>query len=237
MESEFLATFLSLALTVLIGLTASIAASRQRTAEELPKNKVEDLLEASQARAEEANAKLLEELVKKVPDRASAEHFATKLSGQIRAGGDDLVVNQIAGGKSGFIEDLVNGYHQQALNQARVQFWFSVCAATVGFCYILYNTSGDHDSYQELMASAFPGAVIDVVAALFFTQAEKTRKRATELYDRLRSDNRLQIAQSTVEQIEDVRIRSATRATIALHLSGLKPVDVDLNSLSRESKT
>jgi hypothetical protein len=35
-------------------------------------------------------------------------------------------------------EKLITSYHDQALFQAKMQFWFSVVAATVGFVFIIY---------------------------------------------------------------------------------------------------
>jgi hypothetical protein len=126
------------------------------------------------------------------------------------------------------VESLVNSYHQQALSQAKVQFWFSVVAASVGFIYILYAATlinaGSAVEYLKIL----PGLIIDAVAALFFKQAEQTRARATELYDRLRQDRQVEKAEAVVASIEDPTIRSAVKAQIALHMAGLTPKEIDL---------
>jgi hypothetical protein len=61
-------------------------------------------------------------------------------------------------------------------------------------------------------------------------EAEQTRERATALYDRLRSDNQSMQATRLVESIEDQAIKSAVKAQLALHKSGLKPKEIDLTS-------
>jgi hypothetical protein len=75
-----------------------------------------------------------------------------------------------------------------------------------------------------------PGAVMDAVAFLFFKQATETRQRATELYDRLRTDKRNTESVNLVSSIEDVKVRSAVKAQIALHMSGLNPSPIDLTN-------
>jgi hypothetical protein len=49
------------------------------------------------------------------------------------------------------------------------------------------------------------------------------------LYDRLRRDKQLSESVSLVSSIEDLRVRSAVKAQIALHMSGLQPTPIDLS--------
>lgn len=128
------------------------------------------------------------------------------------------------------VELLVNNYHEQALSQARVQFWFSVVAATLGFIWILYAGTGIQADKPGTVSKTIPGIVMDAVAFLFFKQAAETRQRATELYDRLRKDKQLTESSSIVASIEDTRLRSAVKAQLALHMSGLEPKPIDLGA-------
>lgn len=134
------------------------------------------------------------------------------------------------------VEQLVNNYHEQALNQAKVQFWFSIIAATIGFVWILYAGAGIQGTADTGMlvvakvSKTFPGVVMDAVAFLFFRQAAATRERATELYDRLRKDKQLTESAAIVASIEDVRLRSAVKAQLSLHMSGLQPNAIDLSA-------
>ena len=128
------------------------------------------------------------------------------------------------------IENLISSYHEQALSQARAQFWFSVVAATIGFAWILYSGSNIQAENFVTVSKILPGVVMDAVAYLFFRQASETRQRATELYDRLRRDKQLTESVSLVSSIDDIRVRSAVKAQIALHMSGLQPSPIDLSN-------
>ena len=121
------------------------------------------------------------------------------------------------------VEHLINNYHEQALDQAKVQFWFTVVAATIGFIWILYAGVGIQADKLATVSKTFPGIVMDAVAFLFFRQAAETRQRATELYDRLRSDKQMAESSSIVTSIEDVRLRSAIRPSLRYTCLGLNP--------------
>jgi len=69
---------------------------------------------------------------------------------------------------------------------------------------------------------------MDTVAFLFFRQASETRQRATELYDRLRKDKQASEAIALVAAIEDIKVKSAVQAQLALHMAGLEPAPIDL---------
>lgn len=127
-------------------------------------------------------------------------------------------------------EQLIHSYHGQALGQAQVQFWFSVIAALVGFGWILYAGSSIQPENLATISKTFPGIVMDAVAFLFFRQATETRQRATELYDRLRKDKQMAESSAIVTSIEDTRLRSAVKAQLALHMSGLEPKPIDLGA-------
>lgn len=132
--------------------------------------------------------------------------------------------------KSPAVENLVSGYHEQALSQANAQFWFSVAAATAGFAWILY-AGTDIDTANIITAiKTLPGIIMDAVAFLFFKQASETRQRATELYDRLRRDRQSAESVALVAAIEDIRVRSAVQAQMALHMAGLQPSPIDLTN-------
>ena len=130
---------------------------------------------------------------------------------------------------SGAVETLITNYHEQALAQAKAQFWFSVAAATIGFGWILWAGSAIHPASPATVTKTLPGVVMDAVAFLFFKQASETRQRATELYDRLRRDKQVAESAAIVGSIEDIRLRSAVKAQLALHMSGLQPNPIDLS--------
>jgi hypothetical protein len=163
-----------------------------------------------------------------MPQGISPEELDKKISEAVQANVASIAKN--AKESLDFVSELVNGYHQQALSQARVQFWFSVVAATIGFAYILFAASRTADGSLSIVLNVLPGVVIDAVAFLFFKQAEQTRERATALYDRLRQDSQVEGAREMVESIDDLQIRSLVKAQIALHMSGLSPKELDLQT-------
>jgi hypothetical protein len=120
------------------------------------------------------------------------------------------------------VSNLIVDYHEQALNQAKVQFWFSVIAASIGFLLIIINLffTGSSNTNNNLL-NTIPGIVIDAIAALFFKQANDTRKRATELFDRLRIDNQKEDAIKLAEKIENKEIKDLIFAQIAINTSGV----------------
>lgn len=135
--------------------------------------------------------------------------------------------------------DLIESYHTQALAQATAQFWFSVTAASFGFLLILYTgfTSLKSKEPQTTLMNSIPGMAIEAVAALFFSQAEDTRKRATELYDRLRTDEREIHAIDLIESIENQELRDLVKAKWALVIVGLATQPVDLSAYLPKSQS
>ena len=134
--------------------------------------------------------------------------------------------------KSSLIEELISSYHRQALSQAGIQFYFSVVAAAIGFGIIVYivltrNTSSEF----ELVLKSLPGVAISSVAGLFFKQAGETRKRATELYDRLRTDKYMKQAISLVDSIDDFKIKSVIKAQMVLNMAGVKYDPISMTDL------
>jgi gas vesicle protein len=130
---------------------------------------------------------------------------------------------------------LVDSYHDQALGQAMVQFRVSVTAAVIGFALIIYGgfmqITSSSSTTTEVILGILPGVVIDAVAYLFFQQAERTRTRATELYDRLRADQRDRQALEIADGIADSKLRSFVYAQMSLHIVGLKISELDIRSV------
>ena len=128
------------------------------------------------------------------------------------------------------VETLVQSYHKQALDQAKVQFWVSVAGAMAGLVWIIYSVIAIDPAHIGTILKILPGVAMDIVAFFFLRQASETRRRATDLYDRLRSDSERLQAVALVESIEDERVRSAVKAQISLHMAGLQPSPIDLST-------
>lgn len=196
----------SLALTTL-GLATALLSGKN-------KEQVEELL------------KSVREIANAVKTRQSALNFSASRSPNI--------TDEPENGLGSMAAELIESYHTQALTQAAAQFWFSVSAATIGFLFIMY--IGFFYSLkrqpQLTLLNTLPGIAIEAVAALFFKQAEETRKRATELYDRLRLDDKQTQAITLIESIENQELRDLVKAQWALQIVGLEPHPVDLGPYS-----
>ncbi|WP_433583422.1 TRADD-N-associated membrane domain-containing protein [Paenibacillus amylolyticus] len=128
------------------------------------------------------------------------------------------------------VEGLIENYHKQALRQASIQFWFSALAAALGLGFIIMSLLySESTSAYEKVVGTIPGLTVDAIAILFFKQAEQTRQRATELYDRLRLDKEREEAIKLIEAIADPSLKSIVKAQLALKIGG---VDVTLQDLS-----
>jgi len=177
---------------------------------------------------------LLESAMERIPVGLSQEQFRTLID-EITS--RPLSFIESSNSTIGAFEKLVNNYHEQALDQARSQFWISIIAATIGFGWILWAGISIEPANIATNSKILPGVVMDAIAYLFFKQASETRQRATELYDRLRRDKQMAVSESIVGSIEDVRLRSAVKAQLALHMAGLQLSPIDFTSfLSEEPK-
>ncbi|MEC4812059.1 MAG: hypothetical protein SAK29_02075 [Scytonema sp. PMC 1069.18] len=176
-----------------------------------------------QMQAQLKNAKEIANVVKKSP--LSLEFSATR--GEIPTDENEDALKSMAA-------ELVENYHTQALSQAATQFWFSLAAASMGFIVILYTAFGSFRGRQVYITllNTLPGIAIEAVAALFFKQAEETRKRATELYDRLRMDDRQTQALALIESIQNQELKDLVKAQWALRIVGVKSDSVNLNPYS-----
>lgn len=221
-----------LLMSIMAGLSTAFAAfftqylSRKRQKEkEIATKEIASIAEVLQREEASTKATVMERVVERIPVGLSKEQFSTLL-GEIASRLPSQNTSSTATANA--VENLVNNYHGQALNQAKVQFWFSIGAASVGFAWILITGADIKDVGS--VSRTLPGIVMDAVAFLFFRQAAETRQRATELYDRLRKDKLMAESVTLVASIEDSRVRSAVKAQMALHMSGLQPAPIDLGT-------
>lgn len=231
MGVEVLMTAIAAIGTALAGFITAFVARRADALKQQELRKVDDLAAAIEAQAQAQRAKAVESLAERIPDPSAAAALLRSIEHLSASGRLTLVqpTDSRPDATWSLVEDLVNGYHQQALDQARVQFWFSIAAATVGFSIILFalfTSLGRQDDSMRLLLGTLPGIAINAVAALFFRQAGETRERATALYDRLRTDRQRSEALSLVESIDSVEVRNAVKAELVLHMAGLQESSV-----------
>lgn len=233
MVYDLLLTVISGLITVLAAVFMQYISRRQKESANKSKEEISHIADLVKTEESKTRAASVEKLLEKIPSGLQIDEFSRKieeaalrLTQTIPAKPEDFDA----------VENLINGYHEQALEQAKVQFWFSVAAATVGFALIIYQGANIDINNISTTMKILPGTVMDAVAFLFFKQATETRQRATELYDRLRTDKRNTQSVNLVASIEDIKVRSAVKAQIALHMSGLNPSPIDLtNFLSSQN--
>jgi hypothetical protein len=212
---------------VTAALLVQLLTRRQRERSKKVVEEAERIVDAVKYEDSAKRASSLEKLLDKLPSGLSGQEFLNKLE---RVALQLTTFTPVNPATSSAVENLINGYHEQALDQARAQFWFSIVAATVGFGWILFAGTDIKPDNLLTISKTLPGVVMDAVAFLFFRQASETRQRATELYDRLRRDKQTTESIALVSSIDDVRVRSAIKAQIALHMSGLQPNAIDLTN-------
>ena len=221
--TELLATIIAAVATLMSGWLVSRKTAEQAEHRDKDRKQIEELARTVEAEAEVRRAEAVKAVAAHAPD-ASPEELAQLITAAFSK------ATSLPGGTDtnptwSLVQDLVNGYHRQALAQARAQFWFSIIAASIGFIVIisaLLSGSSSDRTGIEILYNSFPGIVIDAVAALFFRQAGETRERATALYDRLRTDDQRGRALALVNSIDDANVRNAVKAEVALHMAGLE---------------
>lgn len=114
-------------------------------------------------------------------------------------------------------------YHANSLAQSRISFWFSIAAATLGFVMVLSAVAMALMGGEKTTAAigVLSGAIIDAVAALFFTQSNQARKLMTEFFDKLRLDRQFNESLRLCESIPDHAIQSGLKAKLALFFAGV----------------
>lgn len=232
-------TTLAALVTAALGFVTQLLARRNREANEEKRREVGEIAEVVSSHVAERRARALEALAERLPMAADVDQFMSvleNLSSRVAAVEAHSTVDTAPPAAWAVVQDLVSDYHRQALDQARVQFWFSIAAATVGFSLIVFMAATAQDSTSlTLLLRVTPGVAIDTVAALFFKQASETRQRATELYDRLRTDNQQTKALELVDSISNEIVRSMVKAQMALHMAGINAPTIDSEILLRHA--
>lgn len=125
------------------------------------------------------------------------------------------------------IEELIQNHHEQAIQQSIIQFWFSLIASIIGFVFIIIIVViSENLQWYEYVLKTLPGVIIEAVSVLFFSQSKETRERASDFLNRLREDRQFTKSIEIIDTIEDEKLKSLVKAEIALHLCGIKNIDV-----------
>lgn len=125
------------------------------------------------------------------------------------------------------LDQLIQNHHSQALSQSKIQFWFSLIAAVVGFIFIIIMVClASTNVWYEYIVRILPGAIIEAVSVLFFSQSRETRERASDFLNRLREDKQYEKGIAIAESISDEKLKSTLKAEIALRLCGITDINI-----------
>ena len=125
------------------------------------------------------------------------------------------------------LDNLIHNHHSQALSQSKIQFWFSLIAAVVGFIFIIIMVClASTNVWYEYIVRILPGVIIEAVSVLFFSQSRETRERASDFLNRLREDKQYEKGIAIAESISDEKLKSILKAEIALRLCGITDINI-----------
>lgn len=127
-----------------------------------------------------------------------------------------------------YLHRLLESYHNQALQQASIQFWFSIIASVLGFIFIfIIIFFEENKTWYEYILKTLPGAIVEVISILFINQARETRERATNLFKELNYDNKIEKSVDIANTIDNADVKSDVKAKIALHIIGMNDKRVE----------
>lgn len=117
---------------------------------------------------------------------------------------------------------LAREYGSVGLSQAKVAFGASLVAAGIGFCVIVAGAiSAFFTSLSRASIPLIAGAVINGVAALFFSQSNQTRSLMRTLLTEEQSSKRFDESLTLARDIKDERVQSRLQALLSLNFAGV----------------
>jgi len=130
-----------------------------------------------------------------IPEGMDPDEYFSRLGETLRAAGYGPSEASVPIDEDSNLSKLLEIHHQQALQQSSVQFTFSLASAVVGFVFIITMVAitalSKDAAWYEYIAKIVPGAIIEAVSALFFTQARETRDRATKFFRELNCERQI----------------------------------------------
>jgi hypothetical protein len=196
---------------------------------------LEQLAAGLQARAQLETAMAIREVTREVDEADPAQNVS--IGGRHDVGNIDVSSRAIEGDKRtsverrsqhdhavpevGGIAGAVNRFYSEALLQSKVWFLSSVAAAVVGLAVIVWEVVRvDKESAVDAGVKVASAALAGAIAALFYRQANATRKHAAELLTSTQSDRRSETALTVLNSIQDIERREEIAARLVMHLAG-----------------
>ncbi|WP_089607913.1 hypothetical protein [Bacillus cereus] len=122
-------------------------------------------------------------------------------------------------------------HQKQAIIHSRVQFY-------IGFFLIIYVVYTALRVNNALISSIsiLGSLILEAISLLFLKESQKLRQSAKEYHDNLSESNRHQEAIKVSNSIEDLEIKAAIQAQMALHLIGVASDNVDITKIMTAKK-
>jgi Cyanobacterial TRADD-N associated 2-Transmembrane domain len=119
------------------------------------------------------------------------------------------------------IAGAVDRFYAEALLQSRVWFLASVLAAGVGLAVIVWEVvQATNQPALDAVLKTVPGLLTGAIAALFYRQANATRKHAADLLTSTQGDRRAETARQILGTMQDDGWREEIAARLAMHFAG-----------------
>ncbi|PER60206.1 hypothetical protein CN503_25810 [Bacillus cereus] len=129
-------------------------------------------------------------------------------------------------------------HQKQAIIHSRVQFYIGLLMSIVGFFLIIYVVYTALRVNNALISSIsiLGSLILEAISLLFLKESQKLRQSAKEYHDNLSESNRHQEAIKVSNSIEDLEIKAAIQAQMALHLIGVASDNVDITKIMTAKK-
>jgi hypothetical protein len=126
-------------------------------------------------------------------------------------------------------------HHQESLRQSKLAFTTSIVFASIGACFIFVMVLGETSilsrsgspsldgsglDLSTFVSPVLGGFVIEVVAALFFVQAQRTNRAMTSFLNRNVADKKFEIAEGLIDRIPDTRVQAEMREKLVWRILG-----------------
>lgn len=130
-------------------------------------------------------------------------------------------------------QNFIDQHQKQAINHSRLQFYTGLIMSIIGFILIIYvviNALSSDDSLKSTI-TIISSIVFEGISILFLKESHKLRQSAKEYHDNLSENNRQQQAIKIAESIENIDIKSAIKAQLALHMIGIHSENIDTTKI------
>lgn len=168
----------------------------------------------------------VKQVITNIPDGLSEEDFFKRLKKELLEISYLQIKSPVKESSEESVYLLLEMHHQQALQQSKVQFWFSILASIIGFITIIISVFIFlNNNWYDYILKSIPGIVIEAVSFLFFNQARETRDRAAKFFKELNYEKQIAKSVAIADTIESEEIKSKVKSQIALRIIGINETE------------